>query len=197
MKAGTKKTLSLLLVVAMATFALSCTSNEITNSAAPVELIASNTQDLQLIDLSGDPVGDTELDCARDIGVIQLQARLKNPIGDTNQAFNDVKVTRYRVTYVRTDGGTVVPASFVRSIDLLLSPGTPATLGSFLIVQPDAIRQAPFASLISNGRDAETLRPFVRMDVIMDFFGETLAGADVSGRTRFSLDFCNACGGCE
>ncbi len=196
MKPDTKRTLSLLLLTAVATFAFSCTSNEITKSASPVELIASNVQDLQLIDLAGDPLGDTEKDCNRDVGVIQLQTRLKNPVGD-NQSFNDVKVTRYRVSYVRTDGGTVVPASFVRSIDLLLSPGSSATLGSFLLVQPDAVIQAPFASLIRNGRDVETKRPFIRMDIIMDFFGETLAGSNVSGRTRFSLDFCYSCGGCE
>jgi len=196
MKLDKKKTLSLLLLTTVATFAFSCTSNEISNSAAPVELIASNIQELQLIDLAGDPAGDPDKDCDKDIGKIQLQTRLKNPVGE-NQSFNDVKVTRYRVTYVRTDGGTVVPASFVRSIDLLLTPGAPTTLGSFLVIQPDALIQAPFAALRRNGRDAETQRPFVRLDVIMDFFGETLAGASVQGRTRFSLDFCFNCGGCN
>ena len=196
MKLDKKKTLSLLLLTTVATFAFSCTSNEISNSAAPVELIASNIQELQLIDLAGDPAGAADKDCDKDIGKIQLQTRLKNPVGE-NQSFNDVKVTRYRVTYVRTDGGTVVPASFVRSIDLLLTPGAPTTLGSFLVIQPDALIQAPFAALRRNGRDAETQRPFVRLDVIMDFFGETLAGASVQGRTRFSLDFCFNCGGCN
>lgn len=196
MKLDKKKTLSVLLLTTVATFAFSCTSNEISNSAAPVELIASNIQELQLIDLAGDPAGDPDKDCDKDIGKIQLQTRLKNPVGE-NQSFNDVKVTRYRVTYVRTDGGTVVPASFVRSIDLLLTPGAPTTLGSFLVIQPDALIQAPFAALRRNGRDAETQRPFVRLDVIIDFFGETLAGASVQGRTRFSLDFCFNCGGCN
>lgn len=196
MKSDKKKTLSLLLLTTVATFAFSCTSNELTNSAAPVELIASNVQELQLIDLAGDPTGDPDKDCDKDIGKISLVTRLKNPVGE-NQSFNDVKVTRYRVSYVRTDGGTVVPASFVRSIDLLLAPGTATELGSFLVFQPDAIIQAPFASLLRNGRDAETNRPFVRLDVIMDFFGQTLAGANVQGRTRFSIDFCFNCGGCD
>ena len=197
MKYTKKSILSLLLVAAVAAFAFSCTSNEITKSAAPVELVASNTQQINTIDLAGDPPGDTEEDCKKDIGFISLEARLKNP-NETSQQFNDVKVSRYRVSYVRSDGGTLVPPPFVRSIDVLLAPGQGASqLQSFNIFAPDVLTQAPFAGLLRTGRDVETNRPFVRMDVILDFFGETLAGSNVAGRTRFSLDFCVSCGGCE
>jgi hypothetical protein len=34
------------------------------------------------------------------------------------------------------------------------------------------------------------------MDVLVELFGETLAGERVSGSTRFPLDFCYNCGGC-
>jgi hypothetical protein len=198
MKYTKKSILSLLLMAAVATFAFSCTSNEITNSAAPVELVASNTQQINVIDLAGDPPGDDEEDCKKAIGFISLEARMKNPSADTNQQFNDVKVSRYRVSYVRSDGGTLVPPPFVRSIDVLLSPGEGGSeLQSFNIFAPDVLTQAPFAGLLRTGRDVETNRPFIRMDVILDFFGETLAGANVAGRTRFSLDFCVSCGGCE
>ena len=110
-----------------------------------------------------------------------------------------VSVTRYRVSYVRTDGGTQVPSPFVRTIDILVaSNGTDAGLGSFTILTSDAINQAPFAALFpqNGGRDPETGRGTVRMDVIVEIFGETLAGANVAGRTRFPLDFCFNCGGC-
>lgn len=196
MKPETKRTSSLLLLTAVATLAFSCTSNEITKSASPVQLIASGTQILQLIDLAGDPVGDLQKDCDKDIGTVRLETRLKNPVGN-NQGFNDVKITRYRVSYVRTDGGTVVPASFVRSVDMFLAAGASSSLGSFLVFQQDAIVQAPFASLIRNGRDVETQRPIIKLDIITDFFGETLAGETVTDRTRFSLDFCYSCGGCN
>jgi hypothetical protein len=92
-----------------------------------------------------------------------------------------------------------VPAPFVRSVDLLVPVGGGATnLQSFVVFQADAVRQQPFAALLpqNGGRDPETGRPIVRMDVIMDFFGETLAGSNVSARTRFTLDFCFQCGGC-
>ena len=67
MKSKTKAILNLLLVAAVATFGFSCSSNEITQSASPVELVVSNTQILNVIDLEGDPPGDTELDCDKDV----------------------------------------------------------------------------------------------------------------------------------
>lgn len=184
------------LVVLVAAGSFSC-SNEFTSSAAPVELIATNTQAVQQIDLAGDPEGETG--CKQNIGEVNLRALLKAPAEGVDQRFNDVRVTRYRVSYARTDGGTLVPSPFVRSVDILVTAGGGATaLASFVVLQADAIRQAPFAALVppNPGRDPETGRPVVRMDVIIDFFGETLSGSNVTARTRFPLDFCFNCGGC-
>ena len=196
MNINIKNGIRVALVMAVAAVSFSC-SSEFTQNAAPVELVASNTQDLQVIDLAGDPAGDD--DCSRDIGEIALRAIVKNATEGSDQRFNDVKISRYRVSYVRNDGGSLVPAPFVRSVDLLVSAtGGPTALQNFVVFQADAVRQQPFVSLLpqNGGRDPETGRQIVRMDVIMDFFGETLAGANVSARTRFTLDFCYDCGGC-
>lgn len=196
MNINTKNGIRVALLIAVAAVSFSC-SSEFTQNAAPVELVASNIQELQLIDLAGDPVGEDN--CNRDIGTIALRAFVKNAIEGADQRFNDVKISRYRVSYVRNDGGSLVPAPFVRSVDLLVSAGGgPTDLQSFVVFQADAVRQQPFVSLLpqNGGRDPETGRQIVRMDVIMDFFGETLAGANVAGRTRFTLDFCYDCGGC-
>lgn len=196
MNIKTKNGIRVALLMAVAAVSFSC-SSEFTQNAAPVELVASNVQDLQLIDLAGDPVGEES--CNRDIGAIALRAFVKNAT-ETDQRFNDVKISRYRVSYVRNDGGSLVPAPFVRSVDLLVTAGGGATdLQNFVVFQADAVRQQPFVSLLpqNGGRDPETGRQIVRMDVIMDFFGETLAGANVSARTRFTLDFCYDCGGCS
>jgi hypothetical protein len=170
-------------------------SGEQSKSASPVALIVSNTQNLQQIDLA--PMAPN---CDQDVGTILMQAVLKNPITlSSNQQFNDVRVTSYRVSYVRRDGGTQVPAPFVRTIDALLTTGGGATsLSKFLIIQGDALSQAPFVALRTEngGRDPETGRPQVMMDVIVELFGETLAGERVSGSTRFPLDFCYNCQGC-
>ena len=197
MNINIKNGIRVALLLAVAAVSFSC-SSEFTQNAAPVELVASNVQDLQLIDLAGDPAGDDA--CSRDIGEIALRAFVKNAVDGQDQRFNDVKVSRYRVSYVRNDGGSLVPAPFVRSVDLLVTAGGgPTSLGNFVVFQADAVRQQPFVSLLpqNGGRDPETGRQIVRMDVIMDFFGETLAGANVAGRTRFTLDFCYDCGGCS
>ncbi len=193
MKLEIKKWISTTLMVALAVTSFSC-SNEFTRSASPVELVVTNTQTIQRIDI--DPLA---AGCAVNVGTIDIRAILKAPDINVDQRFNDVRITRYRVSYVRTDGGTLVPAPFVRTIDLLVTAnGSAAALGQFIVLQADAVNQAPFAALLpgNGGRDPETGRTRIRMDVIVELFGETLAGSNVAGRTRFPLDFCFDCGGC-
>jgi len=192
MKLDIRKLISTAVVVAMTVTSFSC-SNEFTKSATPVELVVTNTQEINRIDLSPTAAG-----CDTNLATVNIKAILKAP-SNVDQRFNDVRLTRYRVSYVRTDGGTLVPAPFVRTIDILVTPGgSGSTLGGFLAFQTEAFNQAPFAALFpgNGGRDPETGRTAVRMDVVLELFGETLAGSNVSGRTRMPLDFCFNCGGC-
>ncbi|HVS30319.1 MAG TPA: hypothetical protein VMS98_02590 [Thermoanaerobaculia bacterium] len=179
-------------LVAVAMLSLSCT-NEFVDSTSPVLLVLSNTQQIDTIDLLPGAGG-----CDTSIGTVRIQAILKNP-SNVDQRFNDVRIDRYRVSYRRTDGGTLVPASFVLSQDLLIAAGGAASnLGTFRVFQREAINQAPFAALLpqNGGRDPETGRRTVSMDVVLEVFGETIAGSNVSGSTRFPLTFCYDCGGC-
>lgn len=178
--------------MALASMAMLSCSSELTDSAAPVELVVTNTQNLTLVDL--DPL-TTDSDCDQDIGIINMQVIAKN--GSAAGDFVQVRVRRYRVSYRRTDGGTLVPAPFVRSIDTLIGVG--ATVGSnFTVLEADALSQAPFAALLpqNGGRDAETGRPIVKLEVVLEVFGETLAGDNVYDSTAFPLEFCYGCGGC-
>lgn len=186
MSYGKSARLALMITAAMA--AVSC-NNELTRDASPVQLLVTNTQTISQIDLAGGT------GCDQKIGTINVTATIKNPNVNTPQQYNAVRLSRYRVSYVRTDGGTAVPAPFVRSMDQLVTTGASTPLNDFLILTSDQLLQAPFASLLpQNGsRDPETNRSVVGMDVIVDVFGETLAGSNVSGRTRFPLDFCYRC----
>jgi outer membrane murein-binding lipoprotein Lpp len=182
----------ILIAVAAVSLAMAGCSSELTNSAAPVQLIVTNTQTLTHLDI--DPL-TTDTDCALPIGTINMQVIAKP--GGTGGEFTQVRVRRYRVSYRRTDGGTVVPAPFVRSIDTLIGVGQ--TVGSnFTVIEADALTQAPFAALRpQNGnRDPETGRPVVKLEVVLEVFGDTLAGDNVSDSTAFPLEFCYACGGC-
>lgn len=181
-------------VLALVAAVFGC-SGELTDSSSPVELVVTNTQNLQILELNP-TIAAADPDCSDPIGTINLQVFAKRA-GVTGVA-SQVRVTRYRVSYQRTDGGRLVPAPFVRSMDTLIAIGDDSDLEEFLVIEPDAVVQAPFVSLLpqNGGRDPDTGRPFVKMDVIMEFFGETLGGSNVYDATRFPLDFCYGCGGC-
>ncbi|HEY0141549.1 MAG TPA: hypothetical protein VGF48_11690 [Thermoanaerobaculia bacterium] len=180
-------------VAMVALLGLSC-SSELANSGSSVHLLVTNQQARQQIDIEPEAAGCDPANTS--IAPIRLQALPKN---DTvTGAFTQVRITRYRVSYVRTDGGRATPTGFVRSTDTLLDVGGAATGTNLVVLQPDARNQAPFAALLPNngGRDPDTGRSVVQLDVIVEVFGETLAGDNVYGATRFPLTFCYHCNGC-
>ena len=185
-----RKPLRLIAAAALAAAMAGC-SGELAQSGAPVELIVTNAQTIQQIDLAGGT------GCTGTIGTINMQVIPKNATASSD--FTQVRVTRYRVSYQRTDGGSAVPSSFVRTTDQLLSVGGTASLSSFTVLEADATSQAPFVALfpVNGGRDPVTGRPVVQMDVIVEIFGQTLGGDNVYSATRFPLDFCFQCGGCN
>ena len=175
---------------------LSC--KEVNRASAPVTLVLTTAQTLQRIDLK-----PTAPNCDQNIGTVTIKNILlqnTNPPPNlpTNSTLDDVRVTSYRISYVRTDGGTSIPNPFTRSISLSVPLGSSGSLGTFLAFQPDALTQAPFAALLpqNGGRDPQTGRAVVQMNITLEVFGETLAGDRVSGSTTFPLDFCFDCAGC-
>lgn len=186
---NTMQNTKLALIAVMAVSLFSC-SGELTDNASPVELIVTNSQNLSTIDLSG---GEN---CEEDIGTINMQVLSKN--GSSGELLQ-VRVSRYRVSYQRTDGGKLIPAPFVRSMDTLIGVGASGSLSDFTVVEQDALVQAPFVALLpqNGGNDPDTGRPLVKMDVIVEVFGETLGGDNVYDATRFPLTFCYACNGCS
>ena len=191
MRTTMNKKLIIIAAALAAASLLSCTGSELTQNGSSVEMIVTNTQNLQRIDIQSGAEG-----CDENVGTIIIQVIPKN--ASVGGDFSQVRVTRYRVSYQRTDGGRLVPAPFVRSIDTLVDVGASSNLTEFVILQGDALTQAPFVALLPNngGRDPETGRPVVRMDVIVELFGETLSGDNVYDATRFPLDFCFNCDGC-
>jgi hypothetical protein len=191
------KQIAMIAAIALPSVAiLSC--NSIARESAPVELLVSGTQNLNQIDLQPGAAG-----CAASIGTVQLSVRLlqnqNDPAHPVNNSFNDVKLDRYQVTYIRTDGGKLIPPTFVRSTAQVLTAGGAAqSLSDFVGFETNAFNLAPFASLLpqNGGRDPETGLSFVKMDIILTVYGETLAGERVQGSARFPVNFCFNCGGC-
>jgi hypothetical protein len=175
---------------------LSC--NSIARESAPVELVVSGRQNINQIDLFAGAAG-----CATSLGFVDLSVRLlqnqNDPLHPTRNSLNDVKLNRYQIAYQRTDGGKLVPPGFVRSTAQVLFAGQGAqSLSDFVAFETNAFNLAPFAALLplNGGRDPETGLKFVKMDIILTVFGQTLAGERVQGSARFPVNFCYNCGGC-
>jgi hypothetical protein len=170
---------------------MSC-SSELTDSAAPVEFVVTHTQDISLFDLNPPPDDDS---CDGDFGTINMDVIPKND--SATGPFLQVRATTYRVSYTRTDGGTQVPAPFVRSMDTLVGPDGAQGSG-FIAFEPGALTQAPFAALQpqNGGRDLETGKAFVGLNIKVEVFGETLNGDNVSDSTTIPMEVCFGCGGC-
>ena len=191
-----KKLVSMATVALLALAMLAC--KEVNRQNSPVRLVVTTDQTLQRIDLEPNATN-----CNQNIGTVNVRSLLvQNTIGNTNlpihSDLDDVKLTGYRVTYVRTDGGTQIPQPFTRSLSILITTGGGSQSTTFLAFTPDALTQAPFAALIptNGGRDPQTGKTTVQMNITLEVFGETLAGERVSGFTTIPLDFCYHCQGC-
>ena len=183
--------LRLAVAVSAAAMMVSC-SGEATETSAPVQLIVTHSENLARLDLAGGTR------CDESLGTFNFRTILKNP-ALTGQ-FTDVRITRYRVSYIRTDGGTAVPAAHVTPVNFLVNAtGSEGDAQIFRTLRPEAFLQAPFAALrpANGGRDPETGRPSIRMDVVVEFFGETLGGDAVYATSRHQLEFCYDCNGCS
>ncbi|MGK2859135.1 MAG: hypothetical protein ACSLFQ_18195 [Thermoanaerobaculia bacterium] len=181
-----RMTLVLLSLGAMLGFA-SCTS-DINEEGAPVELVATFDQEILVYDY--EPLNG----CDTGVGALNVRSVVKTQNPD--QRFLDVRLSTIRVSYKRTDGGTVVPASYVQAISGLITGGGAGVVTGFLLYDPNALLQAPFVSLRpeNGGRDPETGKPVIIIETKIEIFGETLSGEKVSAETRFPLSFCYGCG---
>lgn len=184
---------ALTMFLALASF--SCDEDFVRRSA-PVELTAHVTEQLSRLDLND----TSDCDLVVKFVIRNIVKRTTLPGGvSVDTRFLDVILRSYRVSYIRTDGGTLAPRPFVNSITALIpADGESSELPIIQLFSPGATREAPFAALLpeAGGRDPETGARFVRMDVILEFFGETLAGDAVSASVRFPLTVCIDCGGC-
>lgn len=189
MKFQYKKIAKGLLGVAAAALLLSC-EGELNRGDSPVQLIATTMQTKHTIDV-------TDFACGN-VGTIQLRAIVKSSF-TKDIRFLDVQLKSYRRSYVRTDGGTVVPPPFISTVSGLVAANAAAGSDTtFFVFDFDAFSRAPFVALLpqNGGIDPETGRRVVQLDVITEIFGETLSGQTVSATTRESFDICANCGGC-
>ena len=164
-------------------------SSDIATDDNPVLLTAEATPRRSQVDISTDQeAGFTDI-------TVRLIQKNASSVGDSR--FLTVLLNRYRVTYVRSDGGRTVPQGFVAAL-----PSTNVTVGSSVvlanvqILNPNAFTQAPFAALLAQngGVDPDTGQRFVKVTALIEVFGETLAGDNVTASVQVPFTFCNGCG---
>lgn len=188
MKKDTIRRIAVVSISLLAVFGLtSC--NDINKDAAPVEMIVTNESVVLVMDFADPDCGSSGL------GTLSVSTVVKQN-DPTRVDLLDVRLKSMRVSYARNDGGTVVPQSFVQSISGLIGAGNSGEVSGFLVFQPSALTEAPFAALlpVNGGRDPETGNTSVGLEITIEVFGETLAGDTVSASTRFPLSFCVGCG---
>lgn len=185
---------SIALLAGLGTF--SC-DEDINQQGSPVLLVANVTEAMSQIDF-------TDATCSPAVvySIRAIPKRTTVPGGGTGEVdvrFLDVIIRTMRTSFVRVDGGTVVPPPLVENLSFLVpATGEASEIPTRLIFPVEYLREAPFVALTAaaGGRDPETGQPFVRMDLVVEFFGETLAGDPVYTSLRWPATFCFNCGGC-
>jgi len=169
------KKIAMIVAIALPSVAiLSC--NSVAREAGSVELVVAGTQTINQIDLQAGAAG-----CSTSLGTVTLRLIPLQPQTDATHPvrndLNDVKLDRYEVSYQRTDGGKLVPPAFVRSTAQVITlGGGNQSLSDFVAF--------------------ETGLGFVKLNITLTVFGQTLAGDRVQGSATFPINFCYNCGGC-
>jgi hypothetical protein len=126
-----------------------------------------------------------------DNGEVTMSLLMKDPgLPDSPTApssINQVTISRYRVTYRRTDGrntpGVDVPFPFDGAVTFTV-PATGQVTANFQLVRHTAKQEAPLRALASNGMTISTLAD-------VTFYGRDQAGNEISASGTITIDFAN------
>ena len=119
------------------------------------------------------------------IQTINLASHFKNPTATDPQHFADVEISYYTVTFLRLDGGTLLPKTETFAANVLVPSGGSAKLSNFPIMSASAVQSSPFDQLLpfNGGIDRETGLTEIHMFYKLTFFGQTVSGHRVQSET--------------
>ena len=122
---------------------------------------------------------------------LTIQSVVLNPAAPTSDLMT-VELKSYQVRYRRVDNGTRTPNPLVEGFFGNVPQGSTDTINNLVIMGPEQLRNVPLSDLlfINGGFDKETGSPFIKLELELTFFGETLSGDEVStAPARFAIDF--------
>lgn len=148
-------------------------------------------------DLEGNPANYLQSDVltssnsvTADPAIVTLKAQLLNPNPDTLASqYNNIMLTRYTVSYFRTDGNNIegvdIPLSFEGSLSTLIEIDSLVEV-SFIIVREVAKLEPPLINL-HEGRGEGVLQVRARVD----FYGHDLTNNTVQATGYLTIYFAN------
>lgn len=189
---NTKKALSITVLVWAILLLYSCNPIEDDSKSASMliveNILGSDTEGKAVNYLQSDVVTNSTV--TADIASATLRAETLNPkpiLGTSS--FNDVLVTRYTVSYSRTDGknvpGVDVPYSFEGSLSALVNVGSTTTF-SFVVVREVAKLESPLIKL-ADGRAEGVLQVTAKVD----FYGQDMTNNKVKATGYLTIYFAN------
>src|SRR5207237_10327259 len=111
----TRKLASIAAVALLGAAAVSC--KESNRQSSQVQLVVTTSQTLHRLDLK-----PGALNCNQSIGTVTIRNVLIQNAQPgslpTNATLDDVQITKYRISYVRTDAGTSIPAPSTPSLTI-------------------------------------------------------------------------------
>jgi hypothetical protein len=176
------KTSRFALTLGLAVAAAACGGNHSADTIAQVMLSANITSGPADVDISV-PVDVT-------IPTMSISSQAKSPDVTLSQQ-QDVILSEWVVTPVRTDGGTIASPVWRNFYTVYVPAGGSAALNNYRIFPAEYFNVAPLVDLfpVNGGLDAETGNRNIRQRLDIEVFGKTVSGDSVSLKFPVDLNF--------
>lgn len=118
------------------------------------------------------------------IPTININSVVVAPNGATS--LMDVEIDSMEVTFTRADAGSRLPPPFVQRLIGLVSAGGTLTYSNLNVMTLEQMRNPPLSDLLfaNGGFDKETGANNIKLNLVVRFFGRTLAGRSVASVPR-------------
>jgi hypothetical protein len=159
-----------------------CGGNQSSDTVAPVFLTVDITEGVADVDIS------VPFDVV--IPAMNINSQAKSPSAVLSQQ-QDVVLSEWVVTPVRTDGGTVASPLWRNFYNVTVPAGGSANLRNYRIFPSDYFQIAPLNQLFPQnpGYDRETGLRNIRQRLQVEVFGKTIAGDRISLRFDVNVNF--------
>ena len=180
--------LSLAPLIIMIAICSCSTKNEIGETKAPVYLLITN------ISPASFPFGDIRDDAGRiydETISVEFRNEFKNPDYPTYSSYTDIVITKYRISFIRTDGGRDAPAGFEAAVNFHVPSNGYSLIHGIVVLHAHQKTQPPIGFLQpdSLGFEPSTNFTSIGCKALLEFSGATFAGDEVFASGTIDVTF--------